>query len=182
MSVPRPAVSPEAFRRLVGRWATGVSVVTGRDAEGDVGLTVNALLSVALSPPLLLVSLSRDADSTPVVDRTGAFGVSVLTAEQRSLSERFAQPASAAEKFDGVAGHRGPGGLFLLDDSLAAFECRVTERYPVADHILFIGEVVHAEPGSDAAPLVFYRSRYAEAAGTDRLTLPAPGAGPRHPY
>ncbi len=176
MTDPGPAVAPDDFRRLLGRWATGVSVVTARDAAGDVGLTVNALLSVALAPPLLLVSLSREADSTPVVERTGVFAVSVLAAEQRSLSERFARPAPAAEKFDGVAGHRGPGGLFLLDGSLAAFECRVTERFPIADHVLFIGEVRHAEPGADAPPLVFYRSRYAEPAGTDRLTLPAPRA------
>ncbi len=174
MTAALPPIAPDDFRRLVGRWATGVSVVTGHDDEGDVGLTVNALLSVALHPPLLLVSLSTDADSTPVIARTGAFGVSVLAASQRALSERFARPVPAREKFATVAGHRGVGGLLLLDGSLAAFECRVVDRHPVADHVLFIGEVVHAEPGANGPPLVFYRSRYAEAAGSDRLTLPAP--------
>lgn len=170
---PTP-VAADAFRRLIARWATGVSVVTTHEGSHDFGLTVNALLSVALAPPLLLVSLSRDADTTPALERSGTFGVTMLAADQRPLSERFARPVPSAEKFVGLAFHRGPLGSAILDGGLGALECRVTARHPAADHLLVVGEVVHAEAGPDAPPLLFFRSRYAESTGPDRLTLPPP--------
>jgi len=160
-----------AFRTLMGRWSTGVSVVTSRDGGADAGLTVNAFLSVSLSPPSVLVSLTKDADTTPVIERTGLFAVSFLAADQRPLSERFARPVPAAEKFFGVSVHRGPNGLALLDGTLGAVECRVASSVPAYDHILLIGEVVHLEVGRETAPLLFYRSAYAEAEGPDRLHL-----------
>ena len=169
-----PAGLPDAFRRLMARWATGVSVVTTRDGGADFGLTVNALLSVALRPPLLLVSLSEDADTTPAVDRSGIFGVSLLAADQRLISERFARAVPGPEKFRDLPVHRGPLGTALLDGALGALECRLVERHRVADHLLLVGEVVHAEAGPDAPPLLFYRSQYAAAPGPDRLTLPPP--------
>ena len=75
----------------MSRWATGVSVVTARDGSADAGLTVNAFLSVSLHPPTVLVSLTQDADTTPVIERTGPFAVNFLAADQRALSERFAR-------------------------------------------------------------------------------------------
>jgi len=174
-------VAPQEFRRWMARWATGVSVVSAREGERDYGMTVNALLSVALEPPLLLVSLSHDADTTPVVERTGRFSVNFLAADQRALSERFARPLPPAEKFAGLSLHRGPSGLALLDGTLGAVECRVTSRYPTLDHILFVGEVVHQELGRTAPPLLFFRSAYAEAESPDRLHLGTrePRAGAR---
>ncbi len=177
MSPPtRPPADPARFRALMGRWATGVSVVTARGGGADAGLTVNAFLSVALDPPTVLVSLQRDADTLPVLARAGHFGVSLLAADQRALSERFARTLPATEKFAGVALHRGPAGSPLLNGHLGALECRVVDQRPVHDHVLVLGEVVHVEPGRDAPPLVFFRSGYAEAEGVDRLRL-APGRG-----
>lgn len=169
-----PSAAGAAFRRLIARWATGVSVVTAREGENDFGLTVNALLSVSLSPPSLLVSLSHDADTTPVVHRTGRFGVTLLAHDQRPLSERFARMAPAAEKFDGLPLHRGPGGLALLDGGLAAFECRVVQEVESADHRLFVGVLEHAEAGRDVSPLLFFRSGYSELVAEGVLRLPAP--------
>jgi len=167
----RPGVGPGAFRAAVSRWATGVCVVTARDGTFDAGLTVNALLSVALDPPTLLVSLQHDVDTLPVLRKSRTFGVSILAADQRTLSERFARPVPSAEKFRGLAVHRGVTGAALLDGALAGFECRVVSTTPAFDHVLVVGEVVRIEQGREAAPLVFFRAAYAEADADGRLRL-----------
>jgi 3-hydroxy-9,10-secoandrosta-1,3,5(10)-triene-9,17-dione monooxygenase reductase component len=174
-----PPVEPARFRVLMGRWPTGVSVLTARADRDDAGLTVNSLISVSLVPPTVLVSLTLDADTLPVAEASGHFGASFLGADQRALSERFARTTSRAEKFAGVPVHRGPGGSPLLDGHIGAVECRVAGRTPLHDHVLLVGEVVHVEPGRDAPPLVFFRSGYAEAESTELLRLPPPrGSAP----
>jgi len=166
---PPPAlVNGTEFRNLMARWATGVSIVTARDGPLDAGLTVNAFLSVSLTPPSVLVSLTEDADTTPVVERTGLFAVNFLAADQRALSERFALPSPPAEKFAGVAVHRGTTGVALLDNTLASLECRMMSRIPAYDHVLFLGEVLDLHPGRDAPPLLYFRSAYAELAPAGR--------------
>ena len=171
-AAPNDGVDPAAFRSLIARWASGVSVVTAREEGRDTGLTVNALLSVTLHPPTLLVSLTHDADSTPVILRTRRFVVNLLAATQRPISERFALAIPSPEKFDGVALHRSGGGPARFDGALAAFECVVEQTLVVADHQLLIGRVVDLESGTDGVPLVFYRSRYGESSGSDSVTLP----------
>jgi flavin reductase (DIM6/NTAB) family NADH-FMN oxidoreductase RutF len=164
----------------MGRWATGVSVVTAHHGTADAGLTVNALLSVALQPPSLLVSLTRDADTVPVLEASGAFGVSFLAADQRQLSERFASTLPPPEKFRDVPFHRGALGVALLDGALGWAECRVVARTERYDHLLFVGEVARQALGRDVDPLLFYRSGYAETVGDGRLRLPGSG-GPDAP-
>ncbi|MCI4348872.1 MAG: flavin reductase family protein [Thermoplasmata archaeon] len=173
-----PALDTLAFRRLMARWPTGVAVVTAREKDHDYGLTVNALLSVSLEPPTLLISLTEIADTTPVIARTGAFGVSFLSAAQRDLSDRFARTIPPEEKFRELAFVRGTLGPALLQGATATLECRVRQTVPLLDHTLFAGEVVAVGPGEDATPLVFHRSSYGEAAGETSVKLPA--AGPRH--
>ncbi len=165
--------SPEEFRHLMGRWATGVSVVTAHDGTVDAGLTVNGFLSVSLTPPSVLVSLARDVDTLPVIARSGRFGVSFLAADQRALSERFARNEPSEAKFRDVAFHRAPGGTPLLDATLGGLECHVAARTVAGDHVLLVGEVDHQESGRDELPLLFFRSAYAEADAPDRLRLPA---------
>jgi len=173
VSGPSPSVpGPAAFRGLMARWATGVAVVTAREGSVDAGLTVNALLSVALAPPSLLISLTRDADTTPVIERTGTFAVNFLAADQRSVSERFALAIPAADKFRDLRLHRGTTGAPLLDGTLGAAECRVASWTPRYDHVLIVGEVVRQELGRDGAPLLFFRSGYAESSGPAELRLP----------
>jgi 3-hydroxy-9,10-secoandrosta-1,3,5(10)-triene-9,17-dione monooxygenase reductase component len=169
---PSDSVDPAAFRALIARWASGVSVVTAREGDRDTGMTVNALISVTLHPPTLLVSLTQDADSTPVILRTRRFVVNLLAATQRSLSERFALAIPSPEKFEGVVLHRRHEGPARFDGALAAFECEVEQTMVVADHQLLIGRVVDLETGPDGVPLVFYRSRYGEPSGPDSVTLP----------
>jgi|HubBroStandDraft_3_1064219.scaffolds.fasta_scaffold45757_2 flavin reductase (DIM6/NTAB) family NADH-FMN oxidoreductase RutF len=167
-----PAADPAAFRRLMGRWATGVSVVTSREAERDFGLTVNAFLSVSIAPPTVLVSLGHEADSMPVIARTGRYAVNLLSHDQRPLSERFARTTPPETKFQGVGVHRGASGLALLDGALGALEVAVTRAVETGDHTLFLGTVERMETGGDASPLVFYHGQYAESAGPELLRLP----------
>ncbi len=167
-----PTVDPTGFRHLMARWATGVTVVTAHDDAGDAGLTVNAFLSVSLRPPSVLISLTTDADTVPVIERSRSFAVNLLGAGQRALSERFARTVPSAEKFSGLTFHRGPGGLPLLDGTLGALECHVVAWVPRFDHVLIVGEVTHEETGGDGPPLLFYHSGYGEAEGADRVKLP----------
>ncbi|MGA9838999.1 MAG: flavin reductase family protein [Thermoplasmata archaeon] len=178
MSAPTPPIAsdPARFRAVMGRWGTGVAVLTAHDAGTDAGLTVNALLSVSLAPPSLLASLSSDADTLPVIERSGHFGASILAADQRAVSERFARTLPPAEKFAGIPVHRGPHGSPLLDGALAAVECRVVSRTPTYDHVLLVGAVVHEELGRETVPLIYFRSGYAEPEGPERLRL-----APRRP-
>jgi flavin reductase (DIM6/NTAB) family NADH-FMN oxidoreductase RutF len=171
-SLPPEGVAPDAFRALISRWASGVSVVTARDGGEDAGLTVNSLVSVSLHPPTLLVCLTHDADATPVILRTRRFAVNLLSADQRPLSERFAQAITRSEKFRGVAVHRLRDGPARLDGALASFECEVVEAIVSTDHHLFLGRVVDIESGVDGIPLLFYRSRYGEPSGADSVRLP----------
>jgi 3-hydroxy-9,10-secoandrosta-1,3,5(10)-triene-9,17-dione monooxygenase reductase component len=171
MTAPPDPVDPDAFRRTIAHWATGVAIVTAHEADRDAGLTVNAMLSVSLRPPLLLISLTSDADTTPVIERTGRFAVSLLSSGQRSVSERFAQALPSDQKFTGIALHRDPDGIPLLDGALAHLRCRVQQAVPVADHRLLIGLVVGADPGVPGLPLLFYRSRYGEADGPESLRV-----------
>lgn len=163
----------EGFRQMMSRWATGVSVVTSHAGGTDAGLTVNAFLSVSLRPPLVLISLTLDADSTPVVRSSRSFVVNLLAHDQRGLSERFARVIPPSEKFRDLAVRRTAEGAAVLAGTLGALRCRVLDERVVADHVLFIAEVVEVLPGRDAAPLLFFHSGYAEAVGERRLDLPA---------
>jgi 4-hydroxyphenylacetate 3-hydroxylase, reductase component len=172
------AAVPDAptFRRWMGRWPTGVCVVTSRDGERDFGLTVNAFLSVSVVPPTVLVSLGHEADSTAIVARTGRFAVNLLAADQRALSERFAKTVPPEEKFRGVPVHRGPAGLALLDGALGSLDATVSKAVEFGDHTLFLGRVDRLEAVADRAPLVFHRGQYAEPSEPDLLRLPRPKA------
>jgi 3-hydroxy-9,10-secoandrosta-1,3,5(10)-triene-9,17-dione monooxygenase reductase component len=169
---PAVAVDARAFRRMMARWATGVAVVTTRERDRDFGLTVNAFLSVSLVPPQVLVSLARDADTTPAVRRSGVFAVNVLTADQRPISERFARQISVEEKFRDLPVKRGATGAPLLAGTLGGIECRLRREYPVSDHFLLLGEVISVEAGTDGLPLLFFHSRYSEPHPPDRVRLP----------
>lgn len=174
MSAGSPsAPDPAAFRGLMARWATGVAVVTAHEGAVDAGLTVNALLSVSLAPPSILISLTQDADTLPVIQRSGAFAVNFLTADQRSVSERFAKATLPAEKFRDLPVHRGSTGAALLEGTLGAAECRVAAWTPRYDHILILGEVVRQELGRPGTPLLFFHSGYAEPTGKDGVRLPS---------
>ena len=155
------AFDPRAFRQALSAFATGVTIVTTKSADGhDIGITANSFNSVSLDPPLILWSLARKALSLPAFVDCQHFAVHVLAADQDALSHRFA--TQGASKFDGLEVKRGASDIPLLDDCSARFECRKAFTYDGGDHMIFVGEV-HQFVDFTRPPLIFHAGRYALA-------------------
>ena len=156
-------IEPDTFRRVMGHFVTGVTVVTALDGRLPFGITVNALSSVSLDPPLVMVALDRRRFLTPIVRAAGRYAVNVLSEDQQALSDCFAGASvvPGRERFCGAAWHAGSTGLPLIDGAIATLECTVVETFSAGDHDLFIGRVdaLGSDP-SHAMPLLYYRRRY----------------------
>jgi flavin reductase (DIM6/NTAB) family NADH-FMN oxidoreductase RutF len=154
------AIDPDTFRAVLGRFASGVTIVTARDNDGrDRGMTCSAFCSVSLEPPLILACIDRQADMYGLLGTTDYFGVSILEEKQEALSRRFSELPSG--RFDGIGYTRAESGVILLDDAIAHLECAVTERHEAGDHLVCIGEVEWAECRQER-PLLYYRGGYAQ--------------------
>jgi flavin reductase (DIM6/NTAB) family NADH-FMN oxidoreductase RutF len=152
------AIDRDELRRVMGHFATGVTVVTTCDGDGRCyGFTANAVCSLSLNPPLVLVCVDKGAESHPVLAHSRAFVVNILGQGQEGLSRRFA--VSGGEKFAGVAVRAGPTGAPILEDSLAWAECRVVATHEGGDHTIYVGEVESAD-AAPGQPLLFFRGRY----------------------
>ncbi len=153
------AVSSEEFRHALGRFASGVTVVTVADERGEAtGLTVSAFSSVSLNPPLVLVCIDNRSTSIPVIESVGSFAVNVLTKDQAHLSNRFA--SRDVNKFDGVAWSKGSLGMPLLSGALAQLECTLAKTVDAGDHTLFIGQVEATNVEDSEQPLLYFNGNY----------------------
>jgi len=151
-------IDKNELRRIMGHFATGVTVITTISKEGTAyGLTANALMSVSLEPPLLLISVDKKAESYPYFEQSRVFTINVLRDDQEGLSRRFA--VSGGNKFEGVAYHRGANDVPILEETLAHIECRLYAAYDGGDHTLYLGEILEAET-REGGPLLFYRGGY----------------------
>jgi flavin reductase len=150
------------LRELMGRFATGVSVVAARHGPLLAGMTANAIASISIDPPILMASIAVKAETHGAIIGSHSFSVSVLADDQQGLADCFAQPTTAnkLKRFCDAAWHEAETGSPILEGALAYFDCRLTERYPGGDHTLFLGEIVAAGYREDAAPLIWYGSRY----------------------
>lgn len=153
-------IDASEFRRVMGHFATGVTIVTARGPEGTpCGLTVNAVASVSLQPTLIVVCVDRAADSHDCIRGAGIFAVNVLEGERgETLSRRFSD-WDLRDRFSGIAHHAEHTGAPVLDDALAWLDCTVTQAFPAGDHTLFLGEVLAADARA-GSPLLFYRGGY----------------------
>jgi 3-hydroxy-9,10-secoandrosta-1,3,5(10)-triene-9,17-dione monooxygenase reductase component len=151
-------VDPAHFRTVMGRFATGVTVVTASGPEGPTGMTANAITSLSLEPLLLLVCFDREARTLGAVRSTGAFGVNVLSAGQAELAASFASKRAEAEKFEGVD-HDLHQGIPVLRGAHAWIGCRLETLVEGGDHVIGIGAVTAAETG-EGEPLLWYAGRY----------------------
>jgi 3-hydroxy-9,10-secoandrosta-1,3,5(10)-triene-9,17-dione monooxygenase reductase component len=150
-----------SFRNALGAFATGVTVVTTRTAEGtDVGLTANSFNSVSLDPPMVLWSLAKSSRALQVFAEARHFAIHVLSADQESLSTLFSRPNP--DKFSGLDLDRGNDQIPLLRDCSARFQCRTAFQYEGGDHVIFVGQV-EAFEHSAKRPLVFQGGQYALA-------------------
>jgi 3-hydroxy-9,10-secoandrosta-1,3,5(10)-triene-9,17-dione monooxygenase reductase component len=167
VSDPDPVeVSPAQLREAMGQFATGVTVITSVGADGEpVGTTANAVTSLSLEPPLVLVCFDLKSATLEAIRGHGAFAVNVLGHRQRHLSANFAKRGLAAV-WDGVHHHRGPTGSPRLADVIAVIECTVEHSFPGGDHEIVIGRVRHVESNGDGAtPLLFWRGQYTSIDG-----------------
>lgn len=157
-------VSPCALRAAMGAFPTGVTVVTtvGRGGE-PVGTTANAVTSLSLEPPLLLVCFGRESRTLAAIREHGGFAVNVLGTRHRDVSAAFAR-SGAADAWAGLEHRAGPSGSPCLADALAHLDCTLQHRMPGGDHEILVGRVLHAEAGADDDPLIFHRGRYASLA------------------
>ena len=155
-----PAVDSRAFRRSLGVFATGVTVVTARWGEQMVGVTANSFTSVSLDPPLVLWSIDKASTSLPVFMAGTHFAVNVLARDQIALSNHFAK--TAPDKFAAIDWTPGAGGVPLIPGAAAVFECRREIEHDAGDHILMVGRVErHARFDRDV--LLFHAGKYKAA-------------------
>jgi 3-hydroxy-9,10-secoandrosta-1,3,5(10)-triene-9,17-dione monooxygenase reductase component len=152
-------VEPQRFRDVMGRFATGVTVVTATGPDGPVGMTVNAVCSLSLEPLLVLVCFANSARTLRVVKATRRFGVNVLAEGQQELAVMFASKTPEVTKFAGVR-HSVHDGIPVIEGTLAWVGCRLEQLIPAGDHTIGIGAVTAAEIASTEPPLIWYRGEY----------------------
>jgi flavin reductase (DIM6/NTAB) family NADH-FMN oxidoreductase RutF len=158
-----PGADPALFRQLLGRFATGVTVVTTSDPAGrPIGMTASSVASVSLRPPLVLVSVDQANDMHPALRAAPRFVLNVLAADQEAISRRFA--AEHPNRFDGIGYQANRHGLPVLDGVVASIECEKQAEAPGGDHTVFFGLVTGGSV-SDRRPLLYYRGGYAGLAG-----------------
>ncbi len=161
--IPTEPITDEQFRRTMAWFATGVSVMTSLDTGGQPhGMTANAVSSVSLEPPLVLVCVARDASMAQVVQQGRVFALSFLSAGQQPLSDHFADPARGygVVEFDGVGTSSGVTGSPLLDDAAAWMDCEVHDVLPGGDHLIVVGRVVGATIGDAGDALLYTPNGY----------------------
>lgn len=156
-------VEPSLFRQLLGRFATGVTVITARTSNRDpIGMTANSLASVSLDPPLVLVSVEKIHEMHAALTGATHWVFNILSSEQEALSRRFA--GAEPNRFLGVSYHENERGVPVIDGTVAHIECEKHAAVPGGDHTVFIGLVVGGGEGdaTDKRPLLYYRGGYAE--------------------
>ena len=151
-------IGPDDFRRLLGHFASGVTIVTTSDGDGrPAGLTVSAFASLSLDPPLILVCVDHKSQSYPVLKDNHGFVVNILGTDHEALSRRFA--STRLDKFDGVAFTLGTLGVPLIDAALAHLECRTVSAHVEGDHTIFVGHVEAVGVG-EGDPWLYYGGKY----------------------
>lgn len=155
-------LSPQLFRRVVGQFATGITVITAEREPGLVhGMTANSFTSVSLDPPMILICVDHNARLLSFLEVQGRFGVNILRDSQQVVSEHFAksqQDDEATERV-GIRFRWTESGIPLLGDALACLACNVVAKHPAGDHTLFLAEVESMEAG-EGNPLLYHRGKY----------------------
>lgn len=154
-------IDQEEFRRVLGHFASGVTVVTTQFQGSNYGITVSSFASLSLDPRLVLICIDHQVASLQAIRSAGFFAVNVLDQDGEHLSRRFA--SHETDKFSGVAYRIGLTGAPLLDDALAILECAVSGEVEGGDHTIFMGEV-RATATRTGKPLLYYRSGYHQLA------------------
>ena len=148
------------LRALMRRFPSGVAVVTVDTDEERLGLTVGTLVSLSLEPPLVGISIAREAAMHELLRRAGGFALSLLAAGQEAVAQHFARGVPPIAHWHGIAHREGASGAPLLEGALGWLECRTWAEHDAGDHTFFVGEVLGVELGTAAPPLLYVDGRY----------------------
>jgi len=147
----------EQLRRAMRAWTTGVAVVTAAHDGQRYGMTVNSFTSISLEPPLASVTLKQLTHTHDLVDKSNVFSVTILAADQKELSDRFAGKLTEIhDRFEGLALEKLVLDAPLLKGGLAYFNCRILSSIPVGENTLFLAEVIAVRGDGDGEPLVYH--------------------------
>ncbi len=147
----------ETLRRAMRAWTTGVAVITATHNGQRYGMAVNSFTSISLEPPLVSVTLKRLTHTHELVERSGEFAITILSEEQKHLSDRFAgKIPHVADRFEGVETETLLINAPLIKGGMAYFNCRVANAFPAGENTLFIAEVVAARGEGEGDPLVYH--------------------------
>ncbi len=153
------SVDQSEFRRVMGHFATGVTVVTTHDGAGRLaGLTANSIASVSLDPPLVLVCVDHAAECHPCFAASQVFTINVLSDLQESISRRFA--STGGDKLVGIGYRIGANGAPILADVVAHLECSIRYAFEAGDHTIYVGEPFEIAVDAEADPLLYFRGGY----------------------
>ncbi|OUS26926.1 nitrilotriacetate monooxygenase [Gammaproteobacteria bacterium 45_16_T64] len=156
----KPQIDSKEFRNALGQFATGVTVITTLDKKGNkAGMTVNSFSSVSLDPMLVLWSIAKTAKTFDAFNETERFAIHVLNAQQQNVSNQFSSKAD--DRFAGIEHTEGHGGVPILADYSAVFQCEIESRYEGGDHIILVGRVIEVD-NKVQPPLVFHAGQYAD--------------------
>ena len=166
------SVSPELFRKAWGKFATGVSVITTRQPDGETyATTANSVASVSLDPLLVLISVGNGGTTHANLLRERRFGINILRDDQAAVATYYATSTPEDRQRLPLAHQQSPNGATLLDDALACMDCRVVRDVEAGDHTVFIAEVEYIEV-NEGAPLLFYEGQYATLAEPQKEATP----------
>lgn len=159
------------FRKVLGQFATGVTIITAMDDDGPTGVAANSFTSVSLDPPLVLFCVALTSTTWPRIERARRFAVNILGEHQEELCRLFA--AKAVDRFAQVDWHVGVGGSPVLHDCIAYLDCEFWAEYEGGDHIIVVGRVLDLGVDHDAGPLVFYQGQYGRVVVPDAAGDPS---------
>lgn len=154
-------LDPEKLRGAMRAWTTGVAIVTSIYGDQQYGMTVNSFTSISLEPPLICVTLRRLTHTHDLVVKSGMFSITILTAAQKELSDRFAgKIPNIANRFDGVQTETISLDAPVFKDGMAYFDCQVVSSMPFGENTVFIAEVVDARGEGEGEPLVYHNREF----------------------
>lgn len=160
--------TPQDFRQTLGRFATGITVVTTiNPAGGYHGITVNSFTSVSLTPPLVLICIDKSTEAHRILPQSGIFCANILHEDQQFLSDRFAgREPDNSKPFEDIALRTAATGAPIFEGSLGFVDCRIVQAYDGGDHTIFLGEVAGLGTFEEASPangpLLYYKSNYCQ--------------------
>ncbi|MCP4084073.1 MAG: flavin reductase family protein [Actinomycetia bacterium] len=160
-----PEIDPAEYRRVLGHFPTGVTVVTAHDGDGPVGMAIGSFASVSLDPPLVAFFAGKQSGTWARIDKADHFCVNVLGDDQLELCSTMA--SRAEDKFEGVSWMAAPSGSPVLPDVIATIDCKTDAIHDGGDHWIVVGRVLHLATHREAGPMVFFKGGYGSFAPND---------------